>query len=103
MMFSPTLIHCRRPKVQCPHCGSVQVSAPFERKSSHFTLQFESCAMMLLADMPIYKTAALLRCDEKSMSKIMRAYKAVDAAALRDAAKPATDRRRPRSSVAKST
>ncbi|MDR2356486.1 MAG: transposase family protein, partial [Oscillospiraceae bacterium] len=30
VMFYPCLIHCRRPKVQCPHCGSVQVNAPFE-------------------------------------------------------------------------
>jgi transposase len=72
VMFYPCLVHCRRPKVLCPNCGSVQVNAPFERKNSRFTLLFEGYAMLILADMPIAKAAALLRCDEKSLIKIMR-------------------------------
>jgi transposase len=93
VMFYPCLIHCRRPKVLCPHCGSVQVNAPFERKNSRFTLLFEGYAMLILADMPIAKTAALLRCDEKSLVKIMRYWvtKAVDAMDLRDVAMLAID------------
>jgi len=43
----------------------VQTSAPFERKNSRFTLLFEGYAMLILADMPIAKAAALLRYDEK--------------------------------------
>ncbi|NLM11504.1 MAG: transposase family protein [Clostridiaceae bacterium] len=65
VMFYPCLVHCRRPKVLCPNCGSVQTSAPFERKNSRFTLLFEGYAMLILADMPIAKAAALLRYDEK--------------------------------------
>ncbi len=30
----PCYVHCCRPKVLCPNCGSQQVSAPFERKNS---------------------------------------------------------------------
>lgn len=71
-MFYPCYVHCRRPKVLCPACGSQQVNAPFERKNSRFTLLFEGYAMLILADMPISKTAALLRCDEKSLASIMR-------------------------------
>lgn len=93
VMFYPCLIHCRRPKVLCPHCGSVQVNAPFERKSSRFTLLFEGYAMLILADMPIAKAASLLRCDEKSLVKIMRHWvnKAVGSMDLSDVAMLAID------------
>jgi transposase len=64
----------------------IHVNAPFERKNSRFTLMFEGYAMMILPDMPIAKTAALLRCDEKSLVKIMRYWvnKAVDEQDLSD-------------------
>jgi len=93
VMFYPCLVHCRRPKVLCPHCSSVQVNAPFERRNSRFTLLFEGYAMLVLADMPIAKTAAVLRCDEKSLVKIMRHWinKAVDGMDLRDVAMLAVD------------
>jgi transposase len=93
VMFYPCIVHCRRPKVLCPHCGSVQVSAPFERKNSRFTLLFEGYAMLILADMPIAKAAALLRCDEKSLVKIMRYWiqKAVDGMDLSEVAMLAID------------
>jgi transposase len=93
VMFYPCLVHCRRPKVLCPHCGSVQANAPFERKNSRFTLLFEGYAMLILADMPISKAAALLRCDEKSLVKIMRHWvnKAVDNMDLKDVAMLAID------------
>jgi transposase len=55
VMFCPRLIRCRRPKALYPHCESVQVNAPFERKNSRFTLLFEGYAMLILADMPIAK------------------------------------------------
>ncbi|MCE5196163.1 MAG: transposase family protein [Negativicutes bacterium] len=34
VMFYPCLVHCRRPKMLCPHCGGVRVNAPFERRNS---------------------------------------------------------------------
>ena len=33
----------------CPHCGVKQISAPFERRNSRFTLLFEGYAMLMLA------------------------------------------------------
>jgi len=92
-MFYPCYVHCRRPKVICPNCGNKQINAPFERKNSRFTLLFEGYAMLILADMPIAKTAALLRCDEKSLVKIMRYWinKAVDNMDLHDVAMLAID------------
>jgi transposase len=93
VMFYPCLVHCRRPKVLCPRCGSVQVNAPYERKNSRYTLLYEGYAMMILADMPIARTAALLRCDEKSLVKIMRHWvnKAVDSMDLGEVAQLAID------------
>lgn len=85
-LFYPCYVHCRRPKVLCANCGTKQVNAPFERKNSRFTLMYEGYAMMILPDMPIAKTASLLRCDEKSLVKIMRHWvnKAVDELDLSD-------------------
>ena len=70
-MFYPCYVHCRRPKVCCPHCGIKQINAPFERKNSRFTLLFEGFAMLILADMPRSKAAEILRCDEKSLAAIL--------------------------------
>lgn len=70
-MFFPTYVHCRRPRVLCPHCGVRQVNAPFERKNSRFTLLFEGYAMLIMADMPRAKAAQLLRCNEKSLAEIL--------------------------------
>ena len=85
-MFYPCYVHCRRPKILCDNCGSQQVNAPYERKNSSFTLLFEGYAMLIMADMPIAKTSALLRCNEKSLTKILRYWvnKAVDEMDLAD-------------------
>ena len=93
MVFYPCLIHCRRPKVLCDRCGSVQVNAPFERKNSRFTLLYEGYAMMILADMPVAKASKVLRCDEKSLTKIMKYWvsKAVAGMDLSDVACLAID------------
>jgi transposase len=92
-MFYPCYVHCRRPKVLCSHCGVKQLNAPFERKNSRFTLLFEGYAMMLLAGAPIAKTAEWLRCDEKSLVKIMRHWvnKAVSKTDLSETAMLAID------------
>ena len=92
-LFYPCYVHCRRPKVLCPRCGVEQVNAPFERKNSRFTLFFEGFAMMILSDAPIAKTARWLRCDEKSLTKILRYWvnKAVDGMNLSEIAELAID------------
>ncbi len=50
---------CKRPHVLCRYCGVKQISAPFERKNSRFTLLFEGYAMLILADMFRAKAAAV--------------------------------------------
>ena len=71
VVFYPSYVHCRRPKVKCPNCGTVQINAPFERKNSRFTMMFEGYAMLILADMPRTKAAKVLRCNEKSLASIL--------------------------------
>ncbi len=92
-MFYQTLVHCRRPRVLCPCCGVQQVSAPFERKDSRFTLMFEGYAMLIMADMPIAKAGRVLRCDEKSLTNILNYWveKAVDERSLADVKSIAVD------------
>jgi transposase len=72
VMFYPCYVHCRRPRVTCAKHGTKVVDAPWARKKSRFTLMFEGYAMLILADMPVAKASQLLRCNEKSLVKIMR-------------------------------
>ncbi len=44
-----TFVYCKRSRVLCRHCGVKQISAPFERRNSRFTLLFEGYAMLMLA------------------------------------------------------
>lgn len=70
-LFYPCYIHSKRPRVLCDECGVIQINAPFERKSSSFTLMFEGYAMLIMADTPRRKAARLLRCDEKALTSIL--------------------------------
>ena len=70
-LFYPCYVHCKRPRVLCNKCGTMQMSAPFERKNSRFTLLFEGYAMLLLQDVPRARASRLLRCDEKSLAAIL--------------------------------
>lgn len=79
-LFYPAYVHCRRPRIKCEKHGTKVVEAPWARKHSRFTLLFEGYAMLILADMPILKASKALRCNEKSLTKMMRHWvtKAVD-------------------------
>lgn len=79
-LFYPTYVHCQRPRVKCKEHGTKVVEAPWARKRSRFTLLFEGYAMLILADMPILKASRALRCNEKSLTRMMRYWvrKAVD-------------------------
>ena len=79
-LFYPTYVHCRRPRVKCKEHGTKVVEAPWARKNSRFTLLFEGYAMLILTDMPILKASQALRCNEKSLTTMMRhwVHKAVD-------------------------
>jgi transposase len=85
-LFYPTYVHCRRPRVKCEKHGTRVIEAPWARKHSRFTLQFEGYVMLILADMPILKASVLLRCNEKALTRILRYWvkKAVEADNLGD-------------------
>ena len=80
VMFYPCYVHCRRPRIRCDEHKTKVIEAPWARKSSRFTEMFEGYAMLILADMPILKASKLLRCNEKSLVRILRYWvnKAVD-------------------------
>ena len=92
-LFYRCYVHCRRPKVLCSDSGTKQINAPYERKNSRFTLLFEGFSMLILGDAPIAKAAMWLRCDEKSLTKILRYWvnKAVDEMDLSEIARLAID------------
>jgi transposase len=79
-LFYPAYVHCRRPRIKCKEHGIKVVDAPWARKHSRFTLLFEGYVMLILADMPILKASKVLRCNEKSLTRMMRYWvqKAVD-------------------------
>ena len=80
VMFNPCYVHCRRPRIKCDEHKTKVVEAPWARKNSRFTMLFEGYAILILADMPILKASKLLRCNEKSLVRIMRYWvnRAVD-------------------------
>lgn len=92
-MFFPTFVHCRRPRIICKRCGIQQINAPFERKSSRYTIYFEGYAMMLMADMPRAAASRALKCDEKSLASILSYWinRANDQRSLADVTKLAID------------
>ena len=92
-LFYPCYVHCRRPRVKCSDHKTKVVEAPWARKNSRFTLLFEGYAMLMLADMPILKASKILRCNEKSLTRILRYWvqKAVDEDDLKDVKSLAID------------
>ncbi len=55
------LLHARLPRVRCPEHGVRQVSVPWARPGSGFTLLFEALVCSFAAAMPMAKVAAMTR------------------------------------------
>ncbi len=55
-----TYLHARMPRVSCDRCGVHQVTVPWARPGSGFTLFFESLAMALMRMMPVEAAAKIL-------------------------------------------
>jgi len=54
-------LHARQPRVRCPEHGVRQVSVPWARPGSGFTLLFEALALSFAAAMPMAKVADMTR------------------------------------------
>jgi transposase len=80
VVFFPSFVYCRRPRVKCNKHGIRVVEAPWARKFSRYTLLFESYAMLLLQNMTIEAARKLLRISHTSLTDIMvyRVDKAVN-------------------------
>jgi transposase len=70
----------RVPRTNCPNqgCGIRQVSVPWSRSGSGFTLLFEALVMALARQMPVNAIAQLLQVHDTRLWRIIRSY--VDAA-----------------------
>ena len=92
-LFYPCYVHCRRPRIKCVEHKTKVVEAPWARKSSRFTLMFEGYAMLMMTDMPILKASKMLRCNEKSLTRILRYWvqKAVEEDDLQEVKSIAAD------------
>ena len=54
-------IVCRLPRGKCGKCGKVvKIPAPWEGLTKHFTLAFESMALLLMREMPVNSVAAFV-------------------------------------------
>ncbi len=71
-VYYPCYVHSRRPRVRCETHKTKVVEAPWARKNSRFTISFEGYAMLVLMDMPVAKAGQLMRCNEKSLTRILR-------------------------------
>jgi len=66
----------RVPRVKCPNagCGIKQVSVPWARAGSGFTLLFEALVMALVREMPVNAAAALLGEHDTRMWRVLDHY-----------------------------
>lgn len=71
VVFFPSYVHCKRPRIKCHKHGIRVAEAPWARKFSRYTLLFESYAMLLLQNMTIEAARKLLRISHTSLSNIM--------------------------------
>jgi len=93
ILFCPTYVHCKRPKIKCENCGVKQVNAPWERKNSRYTYLFEGYTVFLAQNMAIRKVEQAIKIDEKAVVNIMKYWvnKAVDKMDLSALSKIAVD------------
>lgn len=66
----------RVPRVKCPNadCGIKQVSVPWARSGSGFTLLFEALVMALVREMPVKAAAALLGEHDTRIWRVLDHY-----------------------------
>ncbi|PZS21755.1 MAG: ISL3 family transposase [Pseudonocardiales bacterium] len=65
------LLHARLPRVRCPEHGVRQVSVPWARPGSGFTLLFEALVLTFAAAMPMAKVAEMTRGHDTRIWRIV--------------------------------
>lgn len=69
-----TYLHARTPRITCPECGVKQVSVPWARTDSGFTLLFEAFIMALAKEMPVNAVARLVNEHDTRLWRILHHY-----------------------------
>lgn len=67
-------LHARVPRIRCSAHGVRQVSVPWAREGSGFTLLFEALAMELLAEMPVKAVAELVGEHDTRLWRVLHHY-----------------------------
>lgn len=68
-------LHAEVPRVGCTACGkTTQLSVPWAREGSGFTLLFEALALTLCKDLPVRQTARTLRVRDKQLWRRIEHY-----------------------------
>jgi transposase len=69
-----TFLTARVPRVRCDRCGTRQVSVPWARPGSGFTLLLEALILELAKSMPVLPIARLLGVDDKTVWRVLEHY-----------------------------
>ena len=64
-------LHSRTPRIACPDCGVKQITVPWARPGSGFTLLFEALAMALMTAMPVATAARLIGEHDTKMWRVL--------------------------------
>lgn len=70
----PTYLSARVPRVDCPQHGIKQVTVPWARPGSGFTLMFEAFVMALAKEMPMAALAELVSEHDTRLWRVLRHY-----------------------------
>lgn len=67
-------IHASVPRVKCPKHGVKQVTVPWARPGSAFTLLFEQAALTLVREMPVRAAARIVETTDTRLWRIVKHY-----------------------------
>lgn len=68
-------LHAQVPRVACTACGkTTQLSVPWAREGSGFTLLFEALALTMCKDLPVRQTARAMRVRDKQLWRRIEHY-----------------------------
>jgi len=67
-------VHASVPRIRCPKHGVKQISVPWARKGSAFTLLFEQAALTLIREMPVNAVARIVGETDKRLWRVVEHY-----------------------------
>ena len=67
-------LHARVPRVKCENHGVRQVSVPWAREGSGFTLLFEALSMLMMREMPVLAASRILGEQDTRLWRVLQHY-----------------------------